>query len=140
MPCPLFYGAVSCGAERSFKHTAVVVPGMVQVPGLCTRCVLVFLLSSVDCPLSVPMPPPRPANSTRTAVQNVTPTSTQHSAGQLAMYKHLTSWHHYQLAIRAKQSRASSSCPLYICFKCILPCASVAGGVSRPRSGVVCLL
>ena len=58
VPCPSFCGAVLGGAVRSFEHKAVVVvPGMIQVPGLCTRCVLVFLLSLVDCPLSVPMPP-----------------------------------------------------------------------------------
>ena len=60
VPCPSFCGVVLCGAVRSFEHIAVVVPGMIQVPGLCTGCVLVFLLSSVDCPLSVPMPPPPP--------------------------------------------------------------------------------
>ena len=67
VPCPSFCGAVLCGTVRSFEHIAVVVvPGMIQVPGLCTHCVLVFLLSSVDFPLSVPMPPsppPSPANS-----------------------------------------------------------------------------
>ena len=64
---------------------------MIQVPGLGTRCVLVFLLSSGDCPLSVPMPPPPPPPkiSIRTVVQNVTSSSTQHSAGQLAPHKHL---------------------------------------------------
>ena len=76
VPCPSFCGAVSCGAVRSFERTAVAVPGMIQVPGLCTRCVLVFLLPSVDCPLSVPMPSPPPANGTRTAVHKETSTST----------------------------------------------------------------
>ena len=70
VPCPSVRGAVLCGAVRSFEHIAVVVPRMIQVQGSCTRCVLVFLLSSVDCPLSVSMPPP--PNSIRTAVQNVT--------------------------------------------------------------------
>ena len=63
VPCPSFCGAVSCGAVRSFEHTAVavvVVPGMIEVPGLCTCCVLVFFLSSVDCPLSGPHVPPPP--------------------------------------------------------------------------------
>ena len=60
VPCPSFCGAGSCGAVHSFEHTAVVVPGMIQVPGLCTCCVLVFLLSLVDCPLSVPMSPRSP--------------------------------------------------------------------------------
>ena len=41
-------------------------------------------LSRSPCP-----PPPPPANITRTAVQNVTSTSTQHRAGQLALHKHL---------------------------------------------------
>ena len=36
-----------------------------------------------------PHAPPPPANITRTAVQNVTSTSTQHSALQLALHKHL---------------------------------------------------
>ena len=76
VPCPSFCGAMSCGAVRSFEHTAVV-PGMIQVPGtiitavLCTRLLAVF---SCDCPLSVPMH--IPANTTRTAVQNLTSTST----------------------------------------------------------------
>ena len=42
VPCPSFCGAVWCGAVRSFEHTAVVVPGMIQVPGSCKRCVLLF--------------------------------------------------------------------------------------------------
>ena len=88
----------------------IVVPGMIQIPGLCTcfayssfcflqmivryrfmyvLCVLVFMLSPDDCSLSVPMCPPPSANMVRTAVQNVTSTSTQHRAGQLALHKHL---------------------------------------------------
>ena len=63
VPCPSFCDSVLCGAVRSFEYLAVVVPGMIQVPGSCTRCVLVFLLSTVDCLLSVPMPPPPPLPS-----------------------------------------------------------------------------
>ena len=61
VPCLSFCGAVLCGAVRSFEHIAVVVvPDMMQVPGLCTRSVLVFLLSSVDFPLGPHAPPPPP--------------------------------------------------------------------------------
>ena len=64
--CPSFCGAASCGAVRSFEHTAAVTSSscstrydtdtrFMYVFGL-----LVFLLSSDDRPLSVPMcPPPR---------------------------------------------------------------------------------
>ena len=44
-----------------------------------------------------------------------------------------TSWQH-EFASCIK-SWAFSSCPLHIC--CILPCASVAVGVSRPRNGAL---
>ena len=58
VPCPSFCGAVSCGAMRSFEHTAVV-PGVIQVPGttmyvLCTRLSAFF---SCNCPLFVPLFP-----------------------------------------------------------------------------------
>ena len=42
VPCPLFCGTVSYGAVRSFEHirqqllVVVVIPGMIQIPGLCT--------------------------------------------------------------------------------------------------------
>ena len=52
---------------------------------LCTRLFAFFsLLFSLG-----PHATPSPANSIRTAVQNVTSTSTQHSGGQLALHKHL---------------------------------------------------
>ena len=65
VPCPSFGGAASCGAVRSFEHTAAVTSGScstrydTDTRFMCVFCVLVFLLSSDDCPLSVPMPPPR---------------------------------------------------------------------------------
>ena len=62
------------------------------VPGICF--ILVFLLSSVVIVLSRSPCFPIPANTTCTAVQNVTSTSTQHSAGQVALRKHLN----YQIA------------------------------------------
>ena len=58
-----------------------------------------------------PCPPPR-ANIARTAVQNVTSTSTKHSAGQLALYKHLLA-----LSLRCSHkiiTGLASSCPLYM--------------------------
>ena len=95
VPCPSFCGAVSCGAVRSFEHTAAVTSSRsstkydTDTRFMYVFCVLVLLLSSVDCPLSAPMPL-SPANIARTAGQNVTSTSTQHSAGQLALRKHLS--------------------------------------------------
>ncbi len=88
VPCPSFCGAVSCGAVRSFEHTTVAVPRMIKVPALCTCCVLVFCFLQLIVLSRSPCFRP-PANVTRTAVQNVTSTSTQHSAGQLALHKHL---------------------------------------------------
>ena len=155
MPCPSFCGAESCGAVRSFKLTTEVVPGMIQVPDLCTCCVLVLLLFSVDSPLSVSMPPPPPANITRTAVQNVTSTSTQHSAEQLSF----TCFSLIISCARVAGGVSSAQAPLgiinsifapnnhgplfpapFTCFSLILPCARVAGGVSRPRGGALCFL
>ena len=52
---------------------------------LCTR-IFCFLQLIV---LSVPMLPPPPPQIARAVVQNVTSTSTQHSAGQLAPHRHL---------------------------------------------------
>ena len=96
VPCPSFFGAASCGAVRFFEHTAAVTSRScstrydTDTRFMYVFFVLVFLLSSDDCLLSVPTcPPPPPANIARTAVQNVTSTSTQHSARQLALHKHL---------------------------------------------------
>ena len=66
-----------------------VVSGMIEIRGSCTCfvyssfCFLQLIVLSRS-----PCPPP-PTNIARTAVQNVTSTSTQHSAGQLALHKHL---------------------------------------------------
>ena len=66
VPCPSFCGAVSCGAVRSFEHTAAVTSSScsarydTDTRCMYVFCVLVFSLSSVDCPLSVPMPPTLP--------------------------------------------------------------------------------
>ena len=65
-PCPLFCGAASCGAVRSWEHTAAVTSSScstrydTDTRFMYVFCVLVFLRSSYDCPLSVPMPPPPP--------------------------------------------------------------------------------
>ena len=84
---------------------------------------------SVDCPLSVLSMFHPPANYTRNADQNVTnPASTQHSvisSAQVALgiIKSLVAPNHGPLL----------SAP----FACILPFASVAGVVSRSRSGAL---
>ena len=73
------------------------------------------------------------ANHTRTADQNVTPpTSTQHSTGQFGLHKQLLA---LQFAVRTK-SWPPLSTP-FTGFIGILPCANVAGGVSRPRGGAL---
>ena len=91
-----------------------------------------FVFSTFDLSWS-PCLFPR-ANYTRTADQNVTPpTSTQHSTGQFALHKQL-------LALSNRCSYQIMGIFLsapYTCSSCILPCASVAGGVSRPRSGAL---
>ena len=74
---------------------------------------------------------------TRTADQNVTsPTSTQHTAHSTAQSNQLCtgSFCHYQIASGTNHGLLVST-PFI--FSCILPCASLAGGVSRPRSGAL---
>ena len=98
VPCPSFYGAVSCGAMRSFEHTAAVTSSScstrydTDTRFMYVFCVLVFLLSSVDCSLSVPMPPP-PPRKYRTycrSERNINKHTAQRRAGQLALHKHLS--------------------------------------------------
>ena len=87
--------AVSCGAVRSFEHTAAVISSSCSTRyGTNTRFMYVFFVYSSLCflqliVLSRSPPTPPPANIARTAVQNVASTSTRHSAGQLALRKHL---------------------------------------------------
>ena len=84
------------------------------------------------------------ANYTHTADQNVTlPASTQHSTAQHSTAQHSTAQHKpissAQLALGGiKLLVAPDHGPLlsaFFTFRCILPCASLAGGVSRTRSG-----
>ena len=79
------------------------------------------------------------ANYPRTADQNVTPVTKAHSTAE----------HNRQLALHTQLLALSNSClhqimglllsVPYTCFllHSSLPCASVAGGVSRPRSGAL---
>ena len=115
-----------------------------QVPGtgMSVLCTGIFAFSSVDLSRSSCFLPH--ANYTRTADQNVTPpTITLHSAGQLALHKQLLA---LSIAVSAHAALgiinslfAPNHGPLlsapFTCFSCILPCANVAGGASRPRSG-----
>ena len=101
-----------------------------QAP-VCTCCVLVCLLSSVDCPLSAPMPHPPPANYTRTADQNVSSPSTQHSTTSSAQ----AALGIVNALVAPKHGLLLSA--LFTCFSCMLPSASEAGGVNRPRSGAL---
>ena len=94
VPCPSFSGAVSCGAVRSFEHTvAVTINSSIRYDAgtrfMYEFCIFVFLLSSVDCPLSVPMLPPPRKYHTYCRSERLTSTSTQHSAVQLALHEHL---------------------------------------------------
>ena len=134
-PCPSFCGAASCGAVRSLEHTAAVSSSScstgydTDTRFMYVFCVLVFLVSSVDCPLGLHAPRP-PANIARTAVQSVTSRSTQHSAGQLALHKHLLAL----LSIRYSHQKITGLFFLPHVFtvsvSCIVSFASVAGGVS----------
>ena len=137
MPCPSFRGAVSCGAVRSFEHAAVVVPGMIQVlvPGLfyvrvvhSSFCFLqLIVLSRSPCP-----PPPQKSH--------VLPFRTWHQQA----HSRAISFAQAPLGIINSLFAPNDHGPLlsahFTCFSCILPCASVAGGVSRPRRGVLCFL
>ena len=87
LPC----GAVLCRAELCFLSN---IRYKYQVPA-CTY-VLVFSLSSFECPRSILFMFFFLANYTRSADQNVaSPTSTQDSTGQSALRK--SSWH-YRIA------------------------------------------
>ena len=119
VPCLALRFAVLCRAAlyvlliiQQQLLLVVAVPGMVQIPGLCTCFVyscFCFLLQ-INALSRSPCPLPRRKNLcgeliklcffhppeeekkkkiARFAVQNVTSTSTQHSAGQLALHKHL---------------------------------------------------
>ena len=81
------------------------------------------------------------ASYARTADQTVTsPASTQHSTGQSPLYK--SSLWHNQIAIYGsctKNHRSLLSAPFTL-LSCNLPCATAAGGVSRPRSGALVIL
>ena len=139
VPCPSLCGAVSCGAVRSFEHTAVVVTrydtGTRFMDVLCTR----LLLSSVDCPLLVPMFPP-PARKYNTCCRS------ERDINKHAAQRRAISSAQAPLGIIINSIFAPKNCgpllpaPLYICFSYILLYASVAGGLSRPRSGVLCFL
>ena len=106
------------------------------IPGtdryVCTCVILFFSLSLFDCPLLVLLFFLQ--KYTHTGNQNETwPTNTHGitQGNQLCVWS--SSWH-YQIA-RCTKSWASSFCRRHI--YCIPPCGSVAGGVSRPRSGAL---
>ena len=89
--------------------------------------------------LSRSLIPPPPANSTRTADQNVTSSiSTQHSAQHRAP---INSSAQATLGI-INSLVAPNHGPLlsapFTCFSCILPCASEAGGVQPPAEPSPC--
>ena len=126
LPC----GAVLCRAALCFvSYVQYHVPCEVPV----CMCVLVFFAFLIDCPLSVLFVPPPPRHlhpycqserdiaSKHTAQHRVT------SSAQVALgfIKSLVAPNHGPLI--------SAS----FTFCCTLPCASVAGGVSRPRSGAL---
>ena len=101
VPCPSF-----CGAVRSFEHTAAVTSSSCSIRyDTDTRfmyvfCVLVFLLFSVDCPLSVPIPPP--LRKYRTYCRSERDIN-KHTAQCMAISSaQAPLGHYYQFAIRTK--------------------------------------
>ena len=126
LPCrALHCGAVPCRAVLSFEHRGV--PGIIRVVAYSFFCFFSFDFSRSPC-----FSPH--ANYTRTANQNVSPpTSTQHSTGQFALHRQLLA-----LSFRyLHQIMGLLFLPPLWWFSCILPCASVAGCVSRPRSAAL---
>ena len=107
VPCPSFCGAVSCGAVRSFEHTAVV-RGMIHHH---VRVVYSsFSFFSCDCPLSIPMfPRPRKYHRYCRSERGIN----KHTAQRRA----ISSAQAPQLSIRTKRSRASPSCPFIYMFQ-----------------------
>ena len=126
LPC----GAVPCCAVLCFlsNKQQYQVSCDTRYRPVCT-CVLVFFsLSSFDCPLSVILPPSRKLHPYWRSERDIANKHTQHSTGQSA------------LGIFKSLDAPNNHAPLRsaaFTFSCILPCASVAGGVSRPRSGAV---
>ena len=114
-----------CRAYSSTRHHAI--PGTDRCMYVCTR---LFSLSSFDCHLSVLL---CFENCTHTCDQNVTsPTSTNSTAQRNQLFVQSRSWH-YHIAGCTKSWTSSAG----FTFSCTAPCASVPGGVSRPRSGAL---
>ena len=132
VPCP----AVLCRAARCF------LPNIQQYQApcdtryrpvclwVCTR--LFFSLSAFDRPLSVLLPRPRKLHTYWRSEREIANKHTaQHRAirsaytAALGIIKLLDAPNHGSLLSAA------------FTFSCSLPCASVAGGVSRPRSGAL---
>ena len=130
LPC----GTVPCCAVLSFEHLAV--PDIMRYPiptGMYVRVYSSFfrvlhLISSLGPPLFFGKLYPH-WRSERDIANN----HTQHSTGQPAL-RICSSWH-YQI-----DNMCTKSWPLLsaaFAFGSIFPCASVAGGVGRPRSGAL---
>ena len=132
----LFCGAVLCHAARCC-HSNIQHQVSCEVPG--TRCryvrVLVLLLSSFNCPLSV---------ICIFFSSQITPVNCRSQRG--IAYKHAEQHRAIsseQVALGIIKSLvAPNHGPLLsapFAFSCILPCASVEDGVSRPWSGTLVL-
>ena len=128
MPCPALRCCVvlRCAFFRTYSSTRYERSTRYQVL-VYACCVLVFLLLQLISP--VPMSPP----PTQVTPALTPPTSTQHSTGQLALRTQLLA-----LSIRCShQNHGPIFSAPFTCYKCILPCVSAAGGISRPRSGAL---
>ena len=111
---------------------------MIKVPGtimyvLSTR----ILLSSVDRPLSVPMSPlPRKYHTYCRSERDIN----KHTAQRRAMNSARAPSGMTINSLFAPNNHGPLLPAPLACFSCILPCASVAGGVNSPRSGALCFL
>ena len=138
VPCPALLCCVvlRCDFFRTYSstehETKYQVPGTGRVYVLCTRLMLFLQLISFGPHIFSPAQHPYCRSECDTANKH----TTHHSTTQSNLLRTTSSSWHDQFGVSTK-SCASSFCPLFSCFSCILPCASVAGCISRPRSGAL---
>ena len=106
VPCLALRFAVLCRASLCVllnirqQLLVVVVPGMMQIPGLCTCFVYSYFCFLQLIVLSVPMPPPPPRKYRACCCSERD--INKHTAQRRAISSAHTSWHYYQFLIRTR--------------------------------------
>ena len=134
-----FCGAVSCGAVRSFEHSAYNSSSRCDTG---TRYRYVRVVYSYFCSLQLivlsrsPCPsPPRKYHTYCRSERDIN----KHTAQRRSISNAQASLGSINSLFAPNNHGPLLPAP-FTCFSRILPCASVAGGISRPRSGALCFL